>query len=215
MQDPFWNKHYAQFTEHAPSRFAEVCKARYVQPTDTLIELGCGNGRDGIFLGSAAERYIGLDACNVAVSSFRDNIKATKGEGSSLEVRQGDFTDLDFNTLSQDAKRLFIYSRFSFHSVTYPEADRLLTNLAKINVAPWFMAMEVRTVFDDLYGEGNSVGLHEFKTDHYRRFIDPDVLLGQLASMFSVQYFELGRGFAPYQDQDPVILRVGLQAKPR
>lgn len=211
MQDPFWNNHYSKFTESEPSKFANFCRDNYLMPTDTVIELGCGNGRDGIFLAASCERYIGLDSCGNAINSFKSRF--AQGVQSNIEVMQSDFTDVDFNSFIDNSKRIFIYSRFSFHSIRYMEADRLLTNLVNIKDSSWFMAMEVRTIHDELYGIGESVGLHEFQTDHYRRFVDPDVFLEQLTSMFCVPHFELGRGFAPYKTENPLVLRIGLQPK--
>ena len=79
--------------------------------------------------------------------------------------------------------------------------------------APWALLLEARTIHDTLYGVGTNVGPHEFKTDHYRRFIDPDVFLADMASRFSVRYFEVAQGFAPFGDQDPVLMRAAIQRR--
>jgi len=81
-----------------------------------------------------------------------------------------------------------VYSRFSLRSVTYAEAERLWDNLEKIVATRWVFMLEARTCYDELYGVDEPVGLHEFKTDHYRRFLDPVVILSQL--------FRLHRGRA-------------------
>jgi SAM-dependent methyltransferase len=214
MRDTFWNAHYQAFTVSEPSGFARHCLKNYLRPEDTVVELGCGNGRDGFALGQSVSRYVGLDACAVAVGAFQSSAAASNLEGAGrIEVRHGDFTDLDFNTFGRDATRLVIYSRFSLHAITYGEADRLLANIGKITCAPWMLLLEARTIHDVLYGEGTKVGLHEFQTDHYRRFIDPDVFLADMASRYSVRYFEVAPGFAPFGDQDPVLMRAVIQPR--
>ena len=215
MQDSFWNSHYQAFSLQEPSGFASYCLQGQLRASDTVVELGCGNGRDGLALGQTVSRYTGLDACAVAVSNFQKVVSGLdQGVSSKMAVQQADFTDLDFNTFGEGAKRLVIYSRFSLHSINYQEADRLLANIGTITSAPWVLMLEARTIFDTLYGAGSNVGLHEFKTDHYRRFIDPEPFLVDLASRFAVRYFEVASGFAPFGDQDPVVMRAVIQSRP-
>ena len=214
MRDTFWNTHYQAFAVSEPSRFARHCLDHHLRPGDTVVELGCGNGRDGLALGHSVARYIGLDACAVAVGAFQGMAAAAQPEvARRIEARQGDFTDLDFNAFGQGASRLVLYSRFSLHAITYPEAERLIDNIGRITAVPWALLLEARTIHDTLYGVGTNVGPHEFKTDHYRRFIDPDVFLADMASRFSVRYFEVAQGFAPFGDQDPVLMRAAIQRR--
>ena len=214
MRDAFWNKHYQTFKISEPSGFARHCLERHMRPGDVVVELGCGNGRDGFVLSHLASHYVGLDACAVAVGAFQKAAADLMPDVSSkIEVRQGDFTDMDFNELGRDAKRLVIYSRFSLHAINYEEADRVVANISKITTAPWVFLLEARTIYDALYGEGANIGLHEFQTDHYRRFIDPDAFLADMVSRFAVRYFEVAPGFAPFGDQDPVLLRAVIQPR--
>ncbi len=165
-------------------------------------------------LGQKVSAYTGLDACAVAVGNFQKVVDGlAPATSAKMAVRQADFTDLDFNAFGEGASRLVIYSRFSLHSINYEEAGRLLANLGKIRSAPWVLMLEARTIFDTLYGVGTNVGLHEFKTDHYRRFIDPEPFLADVASRFAVRYFEVAPGFAPFGDQDPVVMRAVIQSR--
>lgn len=214
MENKFWDNHYKQFSVKEPSKFAKFCLNNYINSTDALIELGCGNGRDGTALGAAAQQYIGFDACPIAVSNFLESTKDLHPEHKSkIDIRQGDFTTIDFNSLGKNAGRIVIYSRFSLHSIGYKDAENLFDALAKIDKYPWEMLIEARTIYDTLYGEGEEVGLHEFKTDHYRRFIDPKVFLQEVTQRFAVRYFEVNNGFAPFGDQDPLVMRAAISSK--
>jgi SAM-dependent methyltransferase len=212
MQDRFWNNHYQTFSVHEPTEFALYCLEKYFKFDDVVIELGCGNGRDGCAISQSVSRYVGLDACNVAINKFENNIKELdKNIAEKIDVHQGDFTAQNFNELKKDAKRLMIYSRFSLHSINYEEVERLLNNLSEINGIPWVFLIEARTIFDNLYGEGTNIGVHEFKTDHYRRFIDPEIFLSEISSRFNIKYFEVSDGFAPFGNQDPLVMRAAIQ----
>lgn len=202
MRDPFWNNHYKAFRVQEPSKFSEYVASHYLRSEDHLIELGCGNGRDAGLLARHVSRYTGIDACPVAIESC-----AKSSNLGNATFQCADFTNMDFNSKGNGSGRLMVYSRFSLHSVTYAEAERLWENLEKIATSRWVFMLEARTCYDELYGVGEPVGLHEFKTDHYRRFLDPTVFLSQLAARFSVKYFEVAKGFAPFADQDPLVLR--------
>lgn len=215
MQDSFWDNHYKNFSFKQPSLFARHCLSNLFTADDTVVELGCGNGRDGLAIASRVSRYIGVDACPIAVSGFRDAAASPVLAASvRLSVQQANFTTLDFNALGEGSKRLVLYSRFSLHSIDYEEADRLFEKVAQITSAPWVLALEARTIFDTLYGQGTEVGRHEFRTDHYRRFIDPDEFLADLIRRFSIRYFEISKGFAPFGEEDPMVMRAEIQASP-
>jgi hypothetical protein len=77
------------------------------------------------------------------------------------------------------------------------------------------LCIEARTVLDPLYGVGENVGRNAFlastthSEQHYRRFI----VLGELISALHQLKFEIvfsgqQSGWAKYQDEDPVVLRI-------
>jgi SAM-dependent methyltransferase len=216
MQDSFWDKHYKDFSLSQPSLFAKYFLEKVLMADDTVVELGCGNGRDGLAIAQRASRYIGLDACPIAVGRFKEEFESlTLAASGRLSVRQANFTLEDFNAFGKGAKRLVLYSRFSLHSIDYDEAERLLNNVAQISSVPWVFVIEARTIFDSLYGKGTKIGRHEYRTDHYRRFIDPDEFLEDLLKRFSVPYFEISKGFAPFGDEDPIVMRAEIHPTSR
>lgn len=70
--------------------------------------------------------------------------------------------------------------------------------------------IEVRSIHDDIYGKGECVGKHAYIFDsHFRRFIDKEELIFALTQLgFEILYEAESRGFAPYKDQDPVLIRI-------
>jgi len=208
MENSFWGKHYQDFAVREPSKFAKFCIKKYVGSNDTVIELGCGNGRDGVALSQLVKKYVGFDTCPIAVKTFKETLSSfPEAYLNKVQVIQGDFTENVFDEHAKNANRLVIYSRFSLHSIGYEDAEKLFANLAKIKDVPWVLLLEARTIYDTLYGEGENVGLHEFKTDHYRRFIDPNAFLKNMPASFAVSYYEVASGFAPFGEQDPLVMR--------
>ena len=62
---------------------------------------------------------------------------------------------------------------------------------------------------DDFYGKGDKVGKNAFVLSHYRRFIEPNLLLMKLIKVgFKMLYFVETNGLAVYKDEDPIVMRV-------
>lgn len=213
MIDSFWNSHYKDFGVQEPSRFATYCINKYLNENNLVVELGCGNGRDGFALFKKTGRYVGVDSCPIAVKGLSQKLESVgKDVDSNLRIICADFTKIDFENLSTSNEKLYIYSRFSYHSIDYIHAEDLLRSLNNLK-RPWMMLMEVRTIYDELYGEGTRLGLHEFQTDHYRRFIDPEKFILDNMKRFSFKYFEVARDFAPFKQENPIIMRTIFQSK--
>jgi len=209
----FWDQHYRSFDIAKASPFAIYCLNGLLRSTDSVVELGSGNGRDAFFIAPKVHKFTGLDSSSVAIKVLNDKLIASS---RSLSVKtqflEKDFTNQSFDEFMGNGERLVIYSRFSYHSIGYEAAANLLQNIRNLMV-PHVVMMEMRTIDDELYGEGEELGPHEFMTDHYRRFVDPDAFLQELCQDFSFSYFEISKGFAPFGDLDPAVLRVIFRAK--
>ena len=70
----FWDKHYLNFSDYKASDFCNYCMENIIQTDDSIIELGCGNGKDGLQLINKASKYIGLDSSKSALSNFKSLI---------------------------------------------------------------------------------------------------------------------------------------------
>lgn len=211
MEHPYWNAHYRTFNLQQPSSFSRYCAEQHLRPSDLLVELGCGNGRDGLMLLRHVSRYVGVDICSAAMDAFARYAGTDQQNGHPTpDLLHTDFTAIDFNQFCADDRRLALYSRFTLHTITYTEQARLFDNLGAIR-QPWVFMVEARTIHDALYGQGRNVGPHEYETDHYRRFIDPQEFLKDVSSRFTVRHFEVSDGFAVYGRENPVLMRAVIE----
>jgi tellurite methyltransferase len=203
LEKEYWEQYYAaQGPTDQPSNFARFCAARHPTHSGTLIDIGCGNGRDTLFFSSQSLACIGVDQCLSAIDGNNAQRSALK-----LPVRflQADFSECDYASLANGPYS--IYSRFTLHAINYEEERKLFAHLnggRKLQ----HLYIEARSVNDDLYGLGRQVGMHEFVTSHYRRFIDPTVLRTQLEQHFELEYFVEGKDFAKTATENPCLIRV-------
>lgn len=203
MDKEYWERYYAaQHPSDQPSDFARFCAKRYKPVHGKIFDIGCGNGRDSLFFSSQSVPCVGIDQCRVAISK---NEAARARLGLNVLFHAGDFSACDYDSLSDGVYS--IYSRFTLHAISYAEEDRLFNHLNS-GRRLGYLFIEARTIRDDIYGQGDQVGLHEFVTSHYRRFIDPQVLRSKLEAHFEIEYFEEARGFAKTDAEDPCLIRV-------
>jgi SAM-dependent methyltransferase len=202
MDKKYWNKYYSNdVVTEEPSDFAQFCINNYKKECGSIIDIGCGNGRDTFFFSSQSIQSIGLDQSEIV-------IKGNKAKSSKLGLNcsffVGDFSNFDFDSICH--KPYSIYSRFTLHAINYKEEDKLFKHLFS-NINLKYLFIEVRSIRDLLYGEGKEVGLHEFVTSHYRRFINPKKLISKLKENFEILYFKESQGFAKTKTEDPWIIR--------
>ena len=180
--------------------------ARFVLPflkkNETLYELGCGNGRDSIFFEKFGVNIVAFDQCKNEVEYLNTHYKT-----ENLSFEEADFTNLGERQLVAH-----IYSRFTLHSVNLEQEIRTLKWAYRTLKESGLFYIEIRSIHDELFGQGNAVSENSFVTDHYRRFVHFDEFVGRVESAgFTVLYKLQSKGLAPYGKEDPIIIRLIAQ----
>ena len=205
----YWKRFYKQHDPDSPSAFCDFVIKNFLSSNDTVIELGCGNGRDAVALARQAHRYIGLDISPSATLAAHELL-----ESCGLERQNFDFQTQSFAAVrrpSQIENRVLIYSRFSLHADSESAQTQLFENLSSCMEPGDLIMIETRTIHDELFGVGELVERNAYMTDHYRRFLDPADFPDCLPDNLKLLAKETRRGFAPYGDADPVVMRLSIQ----
>ena len=197
----YWDEYYRQKrAEEQPSLFALYVMSG-LSAQESLIDLGCGNGRDALFFHRNLIRVTAIDQSPAAISMMQasgpEDIQCVCGDITKVSsLCEGDFDNA--------------YSRFSIHALTYEQQQDLIGEINSILKPGGRLWIEVRSVKDTLYGLGEQAGRNAFVYDgHYRRFIVLEELLGELESNgFGVVEAQESSGFAPYRGDDPVVIRI-------
>jgi len=192
----YWTNYYKNH-KHAfePSLFSKSI-TKFLNEGDSLIDLGCGNGRDAIYFAEKNIYTHGVDMVSEEIEYLNKLYKNHK----YLSFATCNFADLP------NKKFTHAYSRFSLHSIP-PEIEKILFNWIKNNIKKYFF-LEVRSDKDSLYKKN---------TDHYRRFHNFEILLMDLLEKnFKIKYSEISENFAPYNnnygvdynENSPEIIRI-------
>lgn len=198
----YWNKFYEKNHEEIfyNTLFAEYVYENWIQNRKSLLEYGCGNGRDSLYFGLKGMDVSGVDASETAIK----NLKALKS--------QCHFICDDFINSEVIFKKQYdvCYSRFTIHAINLCDEVKLIRNSYNVLKNNGLFCIEVRSVFDSLYGKGMPLGKDEYIfNSHYRRFIRINELLERLINEgFLIKYAEENTGFAPLNNSDPQIIRV-------
>lgn len=198
----YWNDFYKKNPPASmqESRFARFV-AKYVEKGRTLVDIGCGNGRDSFFFGRLGLSVVGIDASDEIISS----LSRVASAGHSFVC--GNFIN---EKTVYDNRADYFYSRFSLHAINEDGQNELIKNVYGSLSEGGKFFIEVRCVRDSKYGKGEEVEPNAFILDgHYRRFIVMEDLLSELIKAgFHIKYAEQEKGFAPFNGDDSEIIRI-------
>eukprot|EP00762_Andalucia_godoyi_P008066 ANDGO_02146.mRNA.1 hypothetical protein len=185
-----------------PSSFARYVLERL--RGRSLLDVGCGNGRDSLFFAHHGITTVAMDRCERAVS------RLTCPPLSQVIVQNagdkpGDRSGERQLQISVDA----VYMRFFLHAVDETEASRVLDWCAELLPSTGQIFIEARSVRSSLYGVGEQVGRDAFVCGHYRRFIRADEIQAELQKRgFTINICCETAGVAIFNNDDPVVVRV-------
>lgn len=206
----YWSSFYARQSvspPSGPSPFA-VWVDQQLEPAVSIVEVGCGNGRDASFFARQGRQVVAFDQSQEAIDLLLQMAKS-KGlteltaDAVSVErlavdaqpenVRQA----LNHNTLA-------VYSRFFLHAITEEAQANFLTWLTSFLAVGELCYLEYRAaeLTDSPYEFG----------DHYRRPVAASELAGQCRELgFSVVSSNESDDYAPYGHERPLVGRTVIR----
>jgi adenylylsulfate kinase-like enzyme len=197
----YWAHYYKQAgSAESPSLFAQYCMPLFENRT-RILEIGCGNGRDAKYFLNQNLDVVAIDKSSAAINQCKAAIKSERIQFIACEAPQ---------LIEQNLKPFeVIYSRFSLHAMTISEENATLHAASQLIEKNGLLCIECRSINDPLAYKGEVLSPSERLNGHYRRFIVLEELLDKLTKNgFSITYSQESTGFAPYKDEDPMVIRV-------
>ena len=113
----YWNKFYGNFYHFLPTQFATFIANEY-QGKHTLIDFGCGSGRDTFFFSKYYKNVIGIDSSSEVIN--RNNLEKTHTNNISFMIDDlsspKKLGNLLKEELNEDKLNIF-YGRFFLHAI--------------------------------------------------------------------------------------------------
>lgn len=202
----YWNDYYKQNSKPKDaSSFAEFILPKLTK-NKSLIELGCGNGRDSIYFSQNDLNVIAVDQVCDEIDYLNENHK-----NDNVTFICGDFTNLARNDddLIKNSKFDYVYSRFTFHSINEKKEDRTLNWISKVLVKGGLFLLEARSINDPMFKKGEMLSESENFTNHYRRYMDLNKFVEKLEKhCFEIVYQIEDNNLAVYKDDNPYVIRI-------
>ena len=199
-----WEDYYVRAEPAEPSGFFQAVSAERTMPT-TIVDLGCGDGRDSIAFAAAGRRVLGLDLSEAGLDHARAR---AVGSGADVELRF-EHCNLDqpgavhhalVGMLRADEPVLF-YGRFLLHALFEETQQNVLNVIKDVSRPGDVLALEFRGLED--------ANRPKRYRQRYRRFVDGSEVAARLVEHGYVLHHEQGTGFAPYGDvEDPWVHRI-------
>ncbi|MFC4783173.1 class I SAM-dependent methyltransferase [Nocardioides sp. MAHUQ-72] len=201
----YWANFYSRTGYDTGSTFFEFVQKLEETP-DTIIDIGCGDGRDSRAFAAAGRTVLGLDQSQVGIAHASSRT-AEGGVSGSARFRVCDVSDtddlgraLDEGESGANGPKLF-YMRFFLHAIPESVQVGLLDAIGSHARPGDQLAAEFRTDKDE-----QNLKVH---LKHYRRFQNADAFVDDLeARGWIIVHREEGTGLSPYRDEDPVLCRV-------
>ncbi len=200
----YWDTYYQKNNISLPSQFAAFCLNEFPDKY-TIIDCGCGDGRDALFFAKYGRSVVGVDRSIEAVQLCKRKADAEGlNDATFMAVDFGDKNSIEQlnSNLHIKTERALIYARFFIHAIDETAEANFLkfcADLCKVTQGKIFF--EFRTAEDEK--------IEKTFGQHYRRFIDLDTITSRLKAYgFEIEYNVRGRGFAKYKTEDAMVARV-------
>ena len=201
----YWNNYYKKNKGVLkPSNFAIFSKKILKNFSGTIYDVGCGNGRDTVYFNKNGFNCYGLDQSGSVIQKNKKKFKKY-----STKFIKKNFINFNFSKLNQS---LIIYSRFSIHSIKQEKETIFLKKIGNLKNLKYIF-IEVRTIYDELYGKGKKIGPDEFVSNHYRIFINPIKFKKKISKKFKIISYKVSKNLAVFKNENPKVLRIVAERK--
>jgi cyclopropane fatty-acyl-phospholipid synthase-like methyltransferase len=205
----YWDGFYKDWAIDIPSQFC-VLVATEINSDDVIVEFGCGNGRDALYMAEHNYKVVAMDLSHQAIK--KDKLVMSEMKGKSIKFLQGDVADegdviraINLARGVSVSQRITVYTRFFMHTLDADQEDMFIEILDRTLNKEDRVYFEFRSIED----KDN----RKIFDKHYRRYIDTNAFVEKLKSKynFNILYEITGQGMAKYMDEDPFVSRVVIK----
>ena len=203
-----WSRFYRDHATEIPTDPTPYARSLTGQVGgSTVVDIGCGNGRDVTFLARNGASVIGLDISLRALKdarkqSAREHLPATYGRINLASLRDTLLTGAD---LAAQRSPTVVLARFLVHGLAPRTRDNFwrLTRMLLRGGGRAFLEFRVSTDPPD--------HLH-FEWAKGARSMSPDVVAAEASAHGAVVASRVeARGLAPFKNEDPLVCRMTLE----
>jgi SAM-dependent methyltransferase len=176
----FWERKYREMGTHGggPHDLAEELN-KCLKPKSAVLELGCGDGRDALYLAESCHRVMACDFSEAALSQFTEAAASMFIEQRLLDIAALPYS---FADESFDA----VYARLSLHYFSAAVTRDIFAEIARMLKPSGIFLGLFNSHFDAEEGTGIRLEerYYELATGSRKRFFTADEATGLLGEAF-------------------------------
>lgn len=199
MDKSYWDNYYQINSEPFSNSSFSNFVINKIRENKSLLDIGCGNGRDSIFFAKNKLHTFGIDQSEVAINNLKKyENNYLKFENTTIKK----LINMEFN---------YGYCRFLLHSIN-KKSENSLINYFNTNIKDSIF-IETRVI-------DNKKEIESLNMNHYRRIESKDYYINLFKdSSFKIVYEKTSYEFSKYKNSynvkdlkgDPLILRLVLK----
>jgi ubiquinone/menaquinone biosynthesis C-methylase UbiE len=161
-----WSNRIFEPANNFAKRSYKLIKAKNLK---TLLDLGCGDGRDSIY-------FLNKGLQVTAVDFSKSGIEKLKACQNKINCILKDIRNINFADNSFDA----IYAHLTLHYFDDKTTTEIFNNLYKILKKGGLIFVKCKSTDDALCGKGKKVGENMYKKGHIRHFFTKEYMAEKL-----------------------------------
>lgn len=185
-----------------PNPFAyEVGRAIEKRDYATLLDVGCGDGRDSIYFAEQGLKVTSVDFSESGLERLRE-------KNPAIQAHLGDIRHLDFPENSFD----IIYAHLSLHYFDEETTKNIFAKKYKILKPGGMFFVKCKSTKDPFFGQGEKIAENMYMLKHVRHFFSPEYMAEQLT--FFVNPPHIQETTAEYENQQSCFVEA-IATKPK
>ncbi len=188
----FWDTKYKSRKMVSPLDFTKK-SLQYLKRNQSLLDIGCGDGRDADFF---AQNGLIVTAIDFSVEA----IEQVKKLNLHIHAQTMDILSMDFPDKAFDA----VYAHLSLHYFDDASTTVIVENIHRILKVGGYFFVKCKSIHDPLYGQGEKVEEDMFANPYVRHFFSKDYMSKTLQN-FTI--LDLEEANATYDGKDSAFIQ--------
>lgn len=173
-EQDYWKTKWKDRILKPRNNFANRCFLKINKKHKSLLDIGCGDGKDSLFFAKKGLNVTSIDFSESGIKKLSEITKEKKLK--NIKAIQKDITKLNFKNNSFD----IIYAHLSLHYFKDKLTTKIFNKLYDILKPNGIIFIKCKSIDDALYNQGKKIEENMYKKNHIRHFFSKNYMKEKL-----------------------------------